>query len=219
MHDHCVHSNFVLTYLKQFFKTKTRHKTLSVALKVIKSVYIALSRQRHNATLDKFFLQIFLTRFLIKVLIDFINSIHLIKEPFKKDVTAKIAIFGPPSPHVTIDTISGHPLPSSHRVNSDKLSLGIQVTKTIWDHFKNSNDTSNGKSAKFLKQINKSHNIVAGRISTSNCICSVVLILDVDTECFDFFQKEMCFSDVSIHLHVSTQLFSPELVFPHQVYF
>ena len=217
MHDHCVHSNFVLTYLKQFFKTKTRHKTLSIALKVIKSVYIALSRQRWNTW------QIFLTNFSYKIcnqgLIDFINSIHLIKEPFKKDVTAKIAIFGPPSPHVTIDTISGHPLPSSHRVNSDKLSLGIQVTKTIWDHFKNSNDTSNGKSAKFLKQINKSHNIVAGRISTSNCICSVVLILDVDTECFDFFQKEMCFSDVSIHLHVSTQLFSPELVFPHQVYF
>ena len=121
IHDHCVHSNFVLTYLKQFFKTETRHKTLSIALKVIKSVYIALSRQRHNATLDKLFLQIFLTRFVIKVLIDFINSIHLIKERFKKDVTAKIAIFGPPSPHVTIDTISGHPLPSSHRVNIDKL--------------------------------------------------------------------------------------------------
>ena len=149
MHDHCVHSNFVLTYLKQFFKTKTRHKTLSIALKVIKSVYIALSRQRWNTW------QIFLTNFSYKIcnqdLIDFINSIHLIKEPFKKDVTAKIAIFGSPSPHVTIDTISGHPLPSSHRVDSDKLSLRIQVTKTIWDHFKNSNDTSNGKSAKFLK--------------------------------------------------------------------
>ena len=30
----------------------------------------------------------------------------------------------------------------------------------------------------------------AGRISTSGSVCSAVLILDVDTEGFDFFQKE-----------------------------
>ena len=30
----------------------------------------------------------------------------------------------------------------------------------------------------------------AGRISTSGSICSAVLILDIDTEGFDFFQKE-----------------------------
>ena len=30
----------------------------------------------------------------------------------------------------------------------------------------------------------------AGRISTSGSVCSAVLILDVDTEDFDFFQKE-----------------------------
>ena len=30
----------------------------------------------------------------------------------------------------------------------------------------------------------------AGRISTTGSVCSAVLILDVDTEGFDFFQKE-----------------------------
>ena len=32
-------------------------------------------------------------------------------------------------------------------------------------------------------------------------------------------KKVMCFSDVSVYLHVSTQLFSSELVFSHQAYF
>ena len=41
----------------------------------------------------------------------------------------------PMSPLVTI---SGYPPPPCHRVNSDKLSLRMQVTKTIWGHFKNS---------------------------------------------------------------------------------
>ena len=60
----------------------------------------------------------------------------------------------------------------------------------------------------------------AGRISTSGSVCSAVSVLDVDTEGSDFFQKESnVFSDVSVYLHVSIQLFSPELVFPHQVYF
>ena len=37
---------------------------------------------------------------------------------------------------------------------------------------------------------------------TSGSVCSAVLILDVDTEGSDFFQKEICFSDVSVYLHV-----------------
>ena len=45
------------------------------------------------------------------------------------------------------------PPPPCHRVNSDKLSLKVQVTKTIWGHFKNSNATRNyDKFAKFLKE-------------------------------------------------------------------
>ena len=58
----------------------------------------------------------------------------------------------PPSPMSPLVTISGYPPPSCHQVNSDKLSLRVQVTKTIWGHFKNSNDTRNyDKPAKFLK--------------------------------------------------------------------
>ena len=51
--------------------------------------------------------------------------------------------------------------------------------------------------------------------------CSAVLILDVDDDKVLIFsrKKVMCFSDVSVYLHVSTQLFSPKLVFPHQIYF
>ena len=61
--------------------------------------------------------------------------------------------FWTPLPLVSpLVTISGYTLPPCHWVNSDKLSLRIQVTKTIWGHFKNSNDTRNyDKSAKFLK--------------------------------------------------------------------
>ena len=57
----------------------------------------------------------------------------------KKTSPKKMAIFGPP-----VSPMSP--------VNSDKLSLRIQVTKTIWGYFKNSNDTRNyDKSVKFLK--------------------------------------------------------------------
>ena len=78
--------------------------------------------------------------------------LHYAKGLLKKDVAAKMAIFGPPPPMSPLVTILGYPLPPCHRVNSDKLSLRIQVTKTIWGHFKNSNDTRNyDKSAKFLK--------------------------------------------------------------------
>ena len=56
----------------------------------------------------------------------------------------------PPCHHQS--QFQGTPLPPCHRVNSDKLSLRIQVTKTIFRHFKNSNDTRDyDKSAKFLK--------------------------------------------------------------------
>ena len=78
-----------------------------------------------------------------------------IKGQFKKDVIAKMTILDPPppSPMSPLVTISGYPFPPPcHQVNSDKLSLRIQVTKTIWGHFKSSNDTRNyDKSAKFLK--------------------------------------------------------------------
>ena len=78
--------------------------------------------------------------------------IYYITWLFKRDVTAKMAIFGPPYPHVTISHYFRVPPPPCHWVNSDKLSLRIQVMKTIWGHFKNSNDTRNyDKSVKFLK--------------------------------------------------------------------
>ena len=85
-----------------------------------------------------------------------------------------MAIFGTPSPHVTISHYF-RLLPSPcHRVNSGKLSLRIEVTKTIWGHFKSSNDTRSSTT----------------RISTSGSVCSTVLILDVDTKGFAFFLKE-----------------------------
>ena len=60
----------------------------------------------------------------------------------------------------------------------------------------------------------------AGRSSTSDSVCSAVLIFHYDTEGLIFSRKKvMCFSDFSVYLHVSTKLFSPDLVFPHQVYF
>ena len=69
-----------------------------------------------------------------------------------------MAIFGLPSAHVTISHYLRVPPPpptphvTRHWVNNDKLSLRIQVAKTIWGHFKNSNDTRNhDKSEKLLK--------------------------------------------------------------------
>ena len=53
----------------------------------------------------------------------------------------KWQLFNLPPPMSPLVTISGYPLPTCHRVNNDKLSLRIQVTKTIWGRFKNSNDT------------------------------------------------------------------------------
>ena len=44
-----------------------------------------------------------------------------------------------PTPMSPLVTISGYPPLPMHQVNSDKLSLRIQVTKTIWGHFKNGN--------------------------------------------------------------------------------
>ena len=52
--------------------------------------------------------------------------------PFKKDITAKMAIFGPSSPHVTINHYFRIP---------PQPTLRIQETETIWGHFKNSDDT------------------------------------------------------------------------------
>ena len=69
----------------------------------------------------------------------------------KRTSPQKWQFLDPPPPMSTLITISGYPSPPCHRVNSDKLSLRIQVTKTIWGHFKNSNDSRNyDKSALFF---------------------------------------------------------------------
>ena len=82
-----------------------------------------------------------------------LNSLTIpVRGRSKRTSPRKWQFLDPPSPMSPLVTISGYPLPPCHRINSYKLLLRIQVTKTIWGHFNNTNDTRNyDKSAKFLK--------------------------------------------------------------------